>query len=218
MVFLPAVKHYFSKLPVVLFFDGHHSHMSLKLIEVARSNNMHLICFPPHCTHILQPLDVAVFEPLKATWQKVLKEHQLKTCAANVTKEDFPSLLANLWKDSFLSQHLNNGFSKSGLYPLSRGAISASKLLKALPHSHDPIQESQKKVSKDNASQPKGSEKSEITVEVTAKCTVNNVVTPIRLHLRGYFSKLLKDNKPCRRGGPASKYKTKPRFYGEAFT
>ena len=38
--------------------------MSLKLIEVARSNNVHLICFPPHCTHILQPLDVAIFGQL----------------------------------------------------------------------------------------------------------------------------------------------------------
>ena len=217
-MFLPAVKLYSSKLPVVLFFDGHHSHMSLKLIKVARNNNVHLMCFPPHCTHILQPLDVAVFGPLKATWRNVLKEHQLKTCAANVTKEDFPSLLANLWKDSFLSQHLINGFSKSGLCPLSREAIPASKLLKALPHSHGPIQESQKKISKDNASQPEDSGKSEITVKVTAKCTINNVVTPIRLYLRGYFSKLLKDNKPCRHGGPASKYKTKPRFYGEALT
>ena len=118
-MFLPAAKHYSSKLPVVLFFDGHHvshhSHMSLKLIEVAHSNNVHfLICFPPHCAHILQPLDVAIFGPLKATWQKVLKEHQLKTCAANVTKEDFPSLLANLWKDSFLLQHFINGFPKVG--------------------------------------------------------------------------------------------------------
>ena len=69
-MFLPAVKHYSSKLPVVLFFVGHHSHMSLKLIEVAHSNNVrtHLICFPPHYTHILQPLDVADFGQLKATF------------------------------------------------------------------------------------------------------------------------------------------------------
>ena len=55
-------------------------------------------------------------------------------------------------------------------------------------------------------------------MEVTATCTIKNVVTPVRLHLCGYFSKLLKDNKPCKRGGSASKQKTKPRFYGEALT
>ena len=128
-----------------------------------------------------------------------------------MTREDFPSLLANLWKDSLLSQHLINGFSKSGLCPLSREAIPASKLLKALIHSHDPIQESQKEISKDNASQPEDSEKPEITVKVTTKCTVNNVVRPVRLHLCGYFSKLLK---PCRCGDSASK----PWFYIEALT
>ena len=40
--------------------------------------------------HILQPLDVAVFGPLKAIWSNVLNEHQLTTCPAAVAKEDFP--------------------------------------------------------------------------------------------------------------------------------
>lgn len=67
-MFLPATKHVAKKLPVILFFDGHHSHLSIKLIELARAHNVHLFCFPPHCTHILQPLDVAVFGPVKAAW------------------------------------------------------------------------------------------------------------------------------------------------------
>lgn len=64
-MFLPAVQHMAKKLPVVLFFDGNHSHLSLKLI---RTHNVHLFCSPPHCTHILLPLDVAVFGPVKAAW------------------------------------------------------------------------------------------------------------------------------------------------------
>ena len=69
-------------------FDNsvHHSHMSLDFIKLARESNVQLICFPPHCTHILQPLDITVFGPLKAIWRKVLKEHQLTTCAAAVNK------------------------------------------------------------------------------------------------------------------------------------
>ena len=43
-MFVPAVRHI---TPIILFFDGHHSHLTLRLIEVARSNNIHLICFPP---------------------------------------------------------------------------------------------------------------------------------------------------------------------------
>ena len=32
---------------------------SLQLISTARGNRVTLLCFPPHCTHRLQPLDVA---------------------------------------------------------------------------------------------------------------------------------------------------------------
>jgi len=52
-LFLPAVRYYSSKKPAVLFFKGHRSHMSLKLIKEAHSNKVHLICFPPHYTYIL---------------------------------------------------------------------------------------------------------------------------------------------------------------------
>ena len=83
-MFLPAVKHLTINHPVLLIFDGHHSHISLELIELARANNIHLLCLPPHSTHLLQPLDVGVFGPVKATWRKILKEHQIATCAATV--------------------------------------------------------------------------------------------------------------------------------------
>ena len=53
--------------PVVLTFDGHHSHISIKLLELARAINVHLVCLPVHTSHILQPLDVGVFGPMKAT-------------------------------------------------------------------------------------------------------------------------------------------------------
>ena len=201
-MFLPATKHVAKKLPVILFFDGHHSHLSIKLIELARAHNVHLFCFPPHCTHILQPLDVAVFGPVKATWRKVLKEHQIETCAASITKEDFPMLLSKLWETSFRPQHLVSGFYRCGLCPVSREAIPSHKLSTALPHAkpHDDVE-------------PPPT----ITVEMTGNCTVGDSVTPIRLHLRGYFSNLLHKNKP-QKSKASDKQKAKPRFYGEALT
>jgi hypothetical protein len=50
--------------PVLLIQDGHHSHVSIELIELAQSNNIHLLCLPAHTTHLLQPLDVGVFKSL----------------------------------------------------------------------------------------------------------------------------------------------------------
>ena len=37
--------------PVLLFFDGHYSHISLELIRAARQNNVHFLCLPPNNAH-----------------------------------------------------------------------------------------------------------------------------------------------------------------------
>ena len=52
--------------PVILIQDGHTSHVSIQLIELARANNVHILCLPAHTTHLLQPLDVGVFKSFKA--------------------------------------------------------------------------------------------------------------------------------------------------------
>ncbi len=52
--------------PVLLIIDGHKSHLTLDCIDLACENQVILLCLPPHTTHHLQPLDVAVFKALKA--------------------------------------------------------------------------------------------------------------------------------------------------------
>ena len=39
--------------PVLLVQDGHSLHISIELIELARENNVHLLCLPSHTTHML---------------------------------------------------------------------------------------------------------------------------------------------------------------------
>ena len=132
-MFLPAVRHLTHSGPVVLFFDGHHSHISLNLIELSRDNNVHLMLLPSNTTRVLQPLDVGVYRPVKQAWKGILGEFKRKTRAANVDKEEFPKLLAKLWEVSFKPQHLQNGFRETGLFPFTSTAIPSWKLAPALP-------------------------------------------------------------------------------------
>jgi len=54
-----------------LFTDGHSTHTkSIELINLARDNGVILLCFPPHCTHRLQPLDVGLMKPLSVYYDK----------------------------------------------------------------------------------------------------------------------------------------------------
>ena len=61
--------------PVLLIMDGHGTHMSIELIELARSNGVHLLCLPSHTTHILQPLDVGIFKSFKSNFSKACSKY-----------------------------------------------------------------------------------------------------------------------------------------------
>jgi len=58
--------------PKILFYDGHGSHISLELIDLAIKNNVHLLCLPAHSSAHFQPLDVAVYKEVKRNWKKNL--------------------------------------------------------------------------------------------------------------------------------------------------
>ena len=65
--------------PVLLIMDGHGTHMSIELIELAQSNGVHLLCLPSHTTRILQPLDVGSFKSFKAIFQRLAANMLLLT-------------------------------------------------------------------------------------------------------------------------------------------
>ena len=51
--------------PILLLLDGHATHVkNLKVIDLANENNIIMLCFLPHCTHKMQPLDVAFMKLL----------------------------------------------------------------------------------------------------------------------------------------------------------
>ena len=57
--------------PQLLVLDGHSSHESLAILELAIQHDIHILCLPPHTTHALQPLDRSVFGPLNKAFNTV---------------------------------------------------------------------------------------------------------------------------------------------------
>ena len=49
----------------LLVLDGHESHHSDTFEDYCKHNNIVTVCMPAHSSHLLQPLDVACFAPLK---------------------------------------------------------------------------------------------------------------------------------------------------------
>jgi len=49
----------------LLLLDDHNSHCTREFIQFCDDRKIILFCLPPHSTHLLQPLDVVVFQPYK---------------------------------------------------------------------------------------------------------------------------------------------------------
>ena len=64
-VFEPATRTKANGQQRLLICDGHDSHISGNFISHCIQNRITLFILPPHTSHLLQPLDVAIFGPLK---------------------------------------------------------------------------------------------------------------------------------------------------------
>ena len=78
---------------LLLVLDGHGSHITIDVIEFARSNNVHLLCLPSHTSHILQPLDIGVFKSLKRFFSKGCRQYMAKNPGCVITEDVLASVV-----------------------------------------------------------------------------------------------------------------------------
>lgn len=69
-----AVGRRISDAPIVLLLDGHSSHISSRILDIAYQNRVFIVCLPPKTTHKLQPLDVGVFNLIQAAWKRLCED------------------------------------------------------------------------------------------------------------------------------------------------
>jgi len=116
------IKHALSVRPLLLIFDGLKAHISLGLIEKAEENDILLYCLPPHSSHLLQPLDVSVFGPLKVGWKRVASTFT-HFSGRPLNNFNFARLYKVAWNTSITASVIAGGFKRSGIYPFDRKAV-----------------------------------------------------------------------------------------------
>lgn len=112
--------------PVLLIYDGHVTHVDTKVIELAVEKNITILKLPAHTSHLLQPLDLAVFKSLKLNWDKRLVKHQRQNIGVKLRKKDFAAMFAETWHQTSPTV-IQNGFKKGGIYPFNPNAIPQEK-------------------------------------------------------------------------------------------
>jgi hypothetical protein len=117
--------------PVLLILDNHSSHISIEAIEVARDNGVVMLTLPPHCSHKLQPLDVAVYGPLKRYFNDAVNSWHMENPGQAVTIYNISSLLGKAFQRAMTITNITSGFRRPGIFPFDRHAFSEDEFLSA---------------------------------------------------------------------------------------
>ncbi|XP_072389692.1 uncharacterized protein [Diabrotica undecimpunctata] len=128
-VFYPHLIENNIKLPVILFVDGHKSHLSYQLSVLCNELQIEVIALYPNATRILQPCDVSIFRPLKEAWRQSVREWEEQHPGGVVNKVVFASILEQAIKKSCKTETVVNGFKACGLFPFNADAIDYTKCL-----------------------------------------------------------------------------------------
>ncbi|KAJ8941959.1 hypothetical protein NQ314_010178 [Rhamnusium bicolor] len=121
---------FYEFVPVALFVDGHSSHLTMELSNFCVENQIELIALYPNATHILQPLDVSVFHPLKNGWKKGIQKFKMDNEGRKLKRENFGPLLKVVMEQSIKPDIITNGFRTCGLFPLDANGIPYHKYFK----------------------------------------------------------------------------------------
>jgi hypothetical protein len=71
-----------------LILDGHESHHSVEFEGYCKENKIITLCMPAHASHLLQPLDVGCFGPLKTAYRREI-ERLIRCFITHITKTEF---------------------------------------------------------------------------------------------------------------------------------
>jgi hypothetical protein len=123
-VFDPATKAKARSSYRLLLMDGHQSHLTKDFIDYCDQNKILLAIFPPHATHTLQPLDVALFKPLSTAYSNELSSF-MDQCRGllPITKSHFFPLFWRAWEASFKESSILRAFEVTGLSPFNPEVI-----------------------------------------------------------------------------------------------
>jgi len=111
--------------------DGHSLHYTLQLLAYMQANNIVILGYPPHCTHVLQGLDVVCFAKMKAEFHHKIGKFEClhKT---RVMKSDFAGVFGSAYLCLFTEDTIKAAFLATGIYPFNPDAISEKEMKPSL--------------------------------------------------------------------------------------
>ena len=126
------------QFPIMILMDGHRSHINIAATEFCIDHGIILYCLPPHSSHILQPLDISCFGPIKKLWNSAIDDFKSMHNIAMNRAHFFP-VFDKAWSKASDKKHSVGGFRRAGLVPYNPDAIDYNVLI--LKHTNETIEE-----------------------------------------------------------------------------
>lgn len=133
-VFEPKTREKAAGKPRLLIVDGHGSHIQAAFIAHCMEHDIDLLIMPPHCSHLLQPLDVGVFSAFK-------RAHGSETDAVSrlstqrIKRPEWLQMFMRSREKALTSSNIRAGWRGTGLMP-----FNPSRVLDLLPSQPAPPQ------------------------------------------------------------------------------
>jgi hypothetical protein len=105
--------------------DGHSSHVTVEVVRRVCAVGLHLLTLPFHCSHAMQPLDVAIFKPFKGAFRVYRDAWTLQNRDKGAQKEILASWTSKALKHALMMENIQARFRKTGIYPLDPSAQDA---------------------------------------------------------------------------------------------
>ena len=122
--------------PVILFLDGHTTHMTMQLSVKSQELGIILYLLPPYTTHILQPADVCIFKPLKNSFKKIVHDYQRDNLGTNIKRKDVGPFL-EYCLSSLKLETIKKSFKVTGICPFNPEQVDYTKCVDLQIHSEE---------------------------------------------------------------------------------
>lgn len=106
----------------LLILDGHEVHNSIKFQQYCTEAKIITLCMPPYSSHLLQPLDVGCFSPLKRAYGRQAEE-LMRNKINHITKIEFLPAFQQAYRKTITKDNILGGFRGAGLVPHDPEAV-----------------------------------------------------------------------------------------------
>jgi hypothetical protein len=118
----------------LLILDGHSSHVTAAFDQYCRSYSIVVLQMPAYSSHLLQPLDVGCFSPLKSIYSGLVQK-KVMAGVNHIDKVDFLELYLQARSLALSTTNIKGGFAGASLHPINLGKVLCKLQNKGLVNS-----------------------------------------------------------------------------------